>query len=202
MMAVLLALGLLGSVGLIWHVHGDPDHLQALGPWAHRLEAAALISAAVQAWALIRRIRGGAIAERPARLAFSILALAWLSMMTHPWAQGAVYYTLVIALGLYAALVSTRRRLPALELIAFNLGLLFVGAELSLRALGLFVHSPLLQIASSDASEWLAANRLPPGQLRWGFPINSRGYYDDELVKKPAGGCLVTAIGDSFTLGI
>ncbi|HEY2748887.1 MAG TPA: hypothetical protein VGL86_29905, partial [Polyangia bacterium] len=33
-----------------------------------------------------------------------------------------------------------------------------------------------------------------------GFPVNTRGFNDDEFVKNQ--GCLVTAVGDSFTVGI
>src|SRR5207248_7991399 len=106
-------------------------HTVPLGAWAHRLELAAALSAAVQAWALVRRLRGGALAGRPLRLAFYVFSLAWLSSVTHPYEQAALYYTLVIALGVYAAAVSIPRRFPALDLVTMNLCVLFVGAELS-----------------------------------------------------------------------
>jgi hypothetical protein len=201
-MAAFLSLSLAASLALIWHLHGDPDHAIPLGAWSLRLEIAAALSAAVQAFALFARLRGGEIAPRPLRLGLYVLGFAWLSSLFHPYEQAASYYTLVIALGVYAALVSLPSLKPgALDVIATNVCVLFVGAELSLRALGLFVHSPLLTQQVSDATEWLAANHLKPGELRLGFPANSQGFYDDEFVKKPAGGCLVTAIGDSFTLG-
>ena len=34
MMAAFFTIGLLASVGLIWQVHGDPDHTVPLGAWA------------------------------------------------------------------------------------------------------------------------------------------------------------------------
>jgi hypothetical protein len=199
------AVGLVASLALLWRMHGDASLLAPLGRWARPLQIASWAATALQAWALYRRLRGGAVSPRAARLAFYTLALAWLSSLLHPYDQAASYYTLVIGLGVFSAIVSLDRRGPRsrlLDVVAMNVCLLFVGGELGLRAAGALLHAPMLRPQVSDASDWLKANKLEPGSLRLGFPVNESGYYDDPFVRKPSGGCLVTAIGDSFTLGV
>jgi hypothetical protein len=209
MLAVALVVALALSLGLIYDVHGNPAHWPTLGAWARPLEAASLSACALLVIALVRLGRKQRTSSQPLKLAFYVLTLAWLSGLFHAYEQGASYYSLVIGLGLWAALVSfgpwlreklRDRTIRALDLVAMNLCLLVVGAELSLRLAARFVHSPLLVQESTDARDFLAANKLRPGQLRFGFPANSRGYYDDELA--PNAGCLVTAVGDSFTVGV
>jgi hypothetical protein len=70
-------------------------------------------------------------------------------------------------------------------------------AELCLR-----IAAPLLDpviLADQNATlEWLDSHRLRPGELRFGFPVNSRGDYDAEPPVSGAGP-LVVVIGDSFS---
>jgi hypothetical protein len=209
MVAAFFSVMLAVSVGLIVHLHGNRDHWPALGAWAKPLEYAAIVSCVFMAIAVGRYFARAELAGRRLRLGFFILVLAWASGLFHVYEQGASYYTLIIATGVAALLVAFgpaiarrlgARRVAAIDVVLVNLCVLLLGAELGLRVTARFIHSPLLRQESTDAADWLEANRLKPGALRFGFPANSRGYYDDELV--PNHGCLVTAVGDSFTVGV
>ncbi|HVS09276.1 MAG TPA: hypothetical protein VMS76_05315 [Planctomycetota bacterium] len=110
----------------------------------------------------------------------------------------------------YAALVVLlpwlQRRLPgrALRTAGWALTSLcasVVLAEGSLRALARLRPSPILSRAEMSWDELVARWRARPGSIRLGFPINSRGDYDDELEPRTGGERLVVAIGDSFSLG-
>lgn len=203
-----LVVALCSCIMLVVHLHNNADHAPALGAWARPLELGAVAACVMMAIAIARRVRGAPHATRPLRLWFVVLALAWLTSLGHAYEQGASYYTLVLALGVVAALdafgPSLVRRWPraseALELVAINVAVLFVGLELVLRLVAALTHSPLLVSDASDARSWLAVNKLHPGDVLNGFRVNRRGFYDDEPRNKER--CLVTAVGDSFTVGI
>ncbi|MCU1276584.1 MAG: hypothetical protein JWM53_130 [bacterium] len=208
-MSVVFAAALAASVALIAHLHGNADHWPALGGWARPLEILSILAAAMMALAVIRRRRGAEHAARPARLAFYVATLTWLSALGHDYEQGGSYYSLILGFGALATLdafgPSLRRRLgapvaDAADLVCMNVCVLFVGLELTLRIAAAVTHSPLLVQESTDANGWLAANKLHPGDPIMGFRVNSHGFNDDEFHRKQ--GCLVTAVGDSFTVGI
>jgi hypothetical protein len=208
-MAALFAVALATSVALIVHLHGNRDHWPALGAWARPLEAAAVAACLMMAIAAYRRLRGAEHARRPGRLAFYVLVVTWLSALAHEYEQGASYYSFILGFGVLAALdagaPALRRRLGAraagaIDLACMNLAVLAIGLELALRTVALWAPSPLLAEDSTDAKGWLAANKLVPGTSRFGFRVNSHGFYDDEFHENQ--GCLVAAVGDSFTVGI
>ncbi|HXU72705.1 MAG TPA: hypothetical protein VN947_25460 [Polyangia bacterium] len=213
-MAIVFALALAVSIGLVVNLHGDHDHWPALGAWARPLEILSIIACVMMAVAIYRRAigrrRGGVEhAARPGRLAFYVLSLAWLSSLFHDYEQGGSYYTFIIAFGLFATLDAFgpalaralgSRATDAVDLVCMNVCVLFVGLELTLRVVAAFVHAPLFAQDSTDAKGWLAANKLKPGAPLAGFRVNSRGFPDDEFEKNK--GCLVTAVGDSFTVGV
>ncbi len=93
--------------------------------------------------------------------------------------------------------VEPRRRL--LDLLAFNLSLTLVLLQLGLAAAAWLFPSSLLSVPGS-ADRLLASSRCPPGTVRFGFPCNSLGYYDEEPQSVP--GTQVALVGDSFVLGI
>ncbi len=208
-MSIVFLIALAASIGLVVNLHGDHDHWPALGAWARPLEVAAVAACVMMAIAIYRRRRGAEHASRPGRLAFLVLSLTWLTMLVHDYEQGGSYYSFIIGFGLFATLdafgpaIARRlgaRAVDALDLACMNASVLFVGLELSLRVVALFAHSPLFAQDSTDAKGWLAANKLKPGAPLAGFRANSHGFPDDEFEKNK--GCLVTAVGDSFTVGM
>lgn len=200
-MTALLAVALAASLALIVHLHNNGDHAPALGAAARPLELLAIVACALMAFALYRRWRGRPAAPRPGRLVFYVLTLAWLSSLFHGYEQGASYYTLVLAFGAIAALWTFAVRIPdAVDVALMNICVIAVGAELSLRVVARFAHSPLFGQESTDARHWLDANKLRPGSFHFGFPVSSHGFADDEPSAKQ--GCLVAAVGDSFTVGL
>ncbi len=207
-MSALFAGLLCVCITLVVHLHNNADHWPALGRAARPLELLSIAACVLLAIAAWRRRRGDEHSAHPVRLGFYALALAWMSSLLHPYEQGGSYYTFAIACGAWAALdafgPALRRRLPRLgdaaDVVAMNVCVLLVGLELVLRLVAAFVHSPLLAQESTDARGWLAANKLEPGRVEMGFPVNSRGFLDDEPTHKK--GCLVAAVGDSFTVGV
>jgi hypothetical protein len=210
MLAAVIGIGALVSVALIAHLHGNAVHVNALGAWARPLELGAIVSVALMIDLLVRCVRRQPMVSRPWPAAGYLLVLAYLSSLTHPYEQGASYYTLILALGAFSficahgpAIVSRvgAGRVRVLEVVLFNVCVALVGSELVLRFTARVMRSPLLQRSASDAADWLEHNRGVPGQLRFGFPYNSRGEYDEEPVRRAAAGCLATVIGDSFNWG-
>jgi lysophospholipase L1-like esterase len=94
------------------------------------------------------------------------------------------------------------RPLRALDLLLFNLVLLCVVGELGLRALAVIRPTPLLCIDSVRSARRLASHRFAPAVLRFGFPFNSLGHYDTELVRSHPSQKVVLCIGDSFSVGV
>ncbi|OLE14931.1 MAG: hypothetical protein AUI36_38510, partial [Cyanobacteria bacterium 13_1_40CM_2_61_4] len=89
-----------------------------------------------------------------------------------------------------------------LDVVAMNVALLLVLAEVSLRVVAAFWSSPLLVTASSPQQIRRDANRERPGTLRFGFPMNRGGHYDTEFVPRSATpNRIVVWIGDSFSYG-
>ncbi|HEX8953659.1 MAG TPA: hypothetical protein VF945_17500 [Polyangia bacterium] len=208
-MSALFAAALLASLGLIVNLHGDRDHWPALGGWARPLELLSIAACVMMAIAIWRRRRGAEHAARPGRLAFYVLTLTWLTSLFHDWEQGGSYYSFIVGFGVLATLdafgPALVRRLgarlaDAADLVCMNLCVLVVGLELALRVVAAFAHSPLFAQDSTDAKGWLAANKLHPGDPIMGFRVNSHGFNDDEPAKNQ--GCLVAAVGDSFTVGV
>ncbi|HEY1584103.1 MAG TPA: hypothetical protein VGH63_00375, partial [Polyangia bacterium] len=103
-MAIVFALALAVSIGLVVNLHGDRDHWPALGTWARPLELAAVAACVMMAIAIYRRRRGAEHAARPGRLVFYVLSLTWLTMLFHDYEQGGSYYSFIIGFGALATL--------------------------------------------------------------------------------------------------
>lgn len=92
-----------------------------------------------------------------------------------------------------------RRRL---DVLAMNVALLLVLAEVGLRVVAAARPSPLLVTSSSTSQVRRDSERQPPGTLRFGFPMNQGGHYDTEFQPRTATGKrIVVDIGDSFSYG-
>ena len=128
----------------------------------------------------------------PFRLRFPILA--WV--------------TASIAYGIWCVLPRLRYRFASrtrrwFDVVAFNVTLTIISAEIALRVAASFWANPILMTDSTTSSIQRNADRMQPGALRFGFPINSGGHYDTEFLpaekrSKP----LVVNIGDSFSYGV
>jgi hypothetical protein len=76
------------------------------------------------------------------------------------------------------------RLLRAVDLILFDLAIVLFLMEGSLRVLARVRPSPLLATADAGAEHILAQFRQPAGLLRFGFPTNRGGHYDEEFTEK------------------
>jgi hypothetical protein len=168
--------------------------------------------------ALVREVRGArADAATPSapllRWAWIAAVATWLGFLLvgQPFQR----LHLVLALGLGAsgfaagtlAVRSLQRRAPRtlriLELIAFSLATATVGLELGLRAWATLRPTPLLARVQPAPATRIARFRCAPGELRFGFPCNSQGYYDGEFTAREESDPrpLVAVVGDSFSVG-
>lgn len=77
-----------------------------------------------------------------------------------------------------------------------------LGLELGLRGAAMVSNNPVLVRADAGVAELLGRFRFPAGYLRFGFPCNSHGHYDEEFTPKQEGVPLMVSIGDSFAAGI
>jgi hypothetical protein len=75
-------------------------------------------------------------------------------------------------------------------------------AELGLRALSNLTPSQVFARVGDTPMERLESQRNPPGTLRFLYPCNSLGEYDEEFVRRKSGDHLMATIGDSFSYGI
>ncbi len=85
-----------------------------------------------------------------------------------------------------------------IDVLLANVCFLLLGLELALRLSAMFSSSPLLRQPGSDL---LAMYRNPPGMVRFGFPTNAQGHYDEAFRPRQPGETLVACIGDSFSPG-
>jgi hypothetical protein len=137
----------------------------------------------------------------------AVMQLAWLQ----PFHELEVQLLGGMLAGLYAALVLggealasrvPRRPRSLLDLALFNLCVVALCGEVGLRAWGQHSTSPLFAPAAADAAAMVALWRLQPGGGGPGFPVNSRGFMDEEFVPGSAGVPVVATIGDSFSASI
>lgn len=156
-----------------------------------------------------RRPRGAAV-WRLALVVATLGAAVYLSAF-QPFRR----VTFDLALGVTAALLGVllafggalAARLPArlvaaLDVALFNLCALALGLELTLRATALLGISPLLAQVDNRVEAVVARRHLVPGTLRFGFPVNAHGHYDDPFPAAGEAGPRVVSIGDSFSAGV
>lgn len=91
------------------------------------------------------------------------------------------------------------RVLRLIDLVLFTAGVAALALELGLRVWAAAAPSPLLARVGAAPASVIARFRSAPGTLRFGFPCNSRGDYDDEPGR--GAGRLIVALGDSFNVG-
>jgi hypothetical protein len=87
-------------------------------------------------------------------------------------------------------------------IVAFNLALLPLAAEVSLRAWARVRPTPLLDRGRLEADVWVRDFRFAPGRVHCGFAANRAGFYDVDLPEDADRGPLVVCIGDSFSAGV
>ena len=88
------------------------------------------------------------------------------------------------------------------EFVLFQVCLTSTMMELGLRSWSAASGSPWLERGNALAEERVHRFRFKPGELRFGFPVDSRGYYDEAYSPETRGELLVTSIGDSFSASI
>lgn len=88
-----------------------------------------------------------------------------------------------------------------LDIVCMNVVVTLVLTEFGLRFLATVWATPILVTESSSSQIRRESERMKPGAMRFGFPINKDGHYDIDLEPgnhRP----LVASIGDSFAYGM
>ena len=145
-------------------------------------------------------------------LAVVALAVSWLAFLTLAQPFQRLWFDLALGLGagLFALLILAQRWISArwpriargLELTLFALCAGIFGLEFGLRTWANAYPSPMFARVGGGSAELVHRFRCKPGQVRFGFPCNSDGFYDEEFRRKqPGEPARVVAIGDSFGLG-
>jgi hypothetical protein len=154
----------------------------------YRALLGALVASAVLA--LVALVRGGKGALGLClRAAFSLTVLVeCLLVFSFPsYREPYVLASFGLAAGVLAVRALATPSNPAalarpvriLDLVAFGTALGVLAAELGLRLAAALFH-PSILAESSDVAEWADAHRMQPGLVRFGFPVNSRGFYDGD----------------------
>lgn len=165
---------------------------------------------ALLAWRDARRGRAFVALGPSMRLAFLAAFAMWAALVL--WVQPfqRLWFDLAmgVAWGLWAGVLWIHRaaaggrawRLAAA--LAFSLAASTFGLELVLRQWARLQPSPLNATVGAAPGRLIERYRCKPGQMYLGFPCNSRGFYDDEFVRKGNEGPVIAAIGDSFHVGM
>lgn len=146
------------------------------------------------------------------RIAFYLIMACFVTLWIFSQSPDAkeIFLVMYSAYGLFALILLLEKplsnRLPAtlrkvLDLALLHLCLLIVLGEAALRLLAFHHPSPLLITASDSTQSIMDRFRFPPGQIRYGFPVNATGHYDADFLPKRQGEFLVVCIGDSFSPG-
>jgi len=153
-----------------------------------------------------RRLHGPTVA----RLAFVVAVVTWLGYAAILGEFHRVRVEVAAAAGAGAlgllllwvrpAEAAPRRGRRLAHVLAFDLCLLALLAEVGLRIVARVAPTTLLARSASGVEERLASLAFSPGENHFGFPCNSRGFYDEEFLPRerrarPA----VAVIGDSYS---
>ncbi|MEM9379508.1 MAG: hypothetical protein AAGB93_06105 [Planctomycetota bacterium] len=200
------------SVALSWR---DLGTLHAVAPhagrWLFALDVLALVLCAAVFVGALRAAPGHGLVA-PSRLwAVPCVFVLWCAayqVWGQPFRPATVVTSAGVAAGAYAAMAWTRGRSKARwsEVCARWTVVVCVTAlslELALAVLGALRPTPLLSTSLWSVSDRVASFALRPGSVRFGFPVNARGFYDEEFRAesertRPA----VALLGDSFGVGI
>ncbi len=215
-LALALWRGVVALAGLAQHWPGVTG---AVGGWRWAVLGTAILAFVGAAAALglrLRMWRDGRwqdMSVAPFRVLLYCAVGGWLAYLVlfDGYVPLAFVWLSAVALGLWALLLLAApvlvQVLPApavraADLAAFYLLVLVVGGEVGLRTLAQVRPSVLLARPNDLGQAQVAAGRYPPGTVRYGFPVNSTGHYDEEFVPKRPGERLVVTIGDSFSAGV
>jgi len=157
---------------------------------------------------LLRRFTGADI-----RILLYVMAAGLVLQFAYfqPYSSRLFKTALALTLGGYAIVMLIQPilapRLPArlvalVNVVLMNVLIFALLAEVSLRIIAVVVPLPIFQQGDESAAQMIRRYRLQPGEVRWGFAVNSRGDYDEEPGVRRAGQPLVISIGDSFSAGI
>jgi hypothetical protein len=157
---------------------------------------------------LLRPLTGADI-----RILLSVTAAGLVLQFAYfqPYSARLFRIALALTLGGYAIVVlihpvlATRlpaRLVAAVNVVLMNALILALLAEVSLRILAVLRPLPIFQQGDESAAQTIRRFRLQPGLVRYGFPVNSRGDYDEEPAVRKAGRPLIISIGDSFSAGM
>ncbi len=95
----------------------------------------------------------------------------------------------------------TDRGAGSLTRMAALATVVLVACEGALALLAILRPSPLLA-AGAAASDHFEAFRLEPGSSRFGFTVNTAGFYDDEPFVAGPDDLLIAVVGDSIVVGV
>ncbi len=155
----------------------------------------------------VRRCMGSLAALRLALVVFVASSAVYLAIVDTSRILH-VEVWLGVTGGVFALLWTIGPLLPrprwwrAADFALFNVALAVVGVEALLHVAARTSTSPLLAREDAPVEEKLAASRVEPGHLWFGFPFNSLGFYDDEPERRAPGRSRVCLLGDSFSVGV
>jgi hypothetical protein len=198
------------------HPETVAPQLAGCGPLAAALLVVAGASSLGTLAATTQRVWRGtaqAVTAGEARLLLYVLAgaVAVQFACLQPYAWGLLLMALGVAFGVHAllatasAVVTPRlppRALATADILLMNAIVLALLGEVALRALATVRPMPLLVQSDGTVLERLRQYQLQPGSLRFGFPVNRLGDYDDEPSPQEPGRPLIVSIGDSFAVGV
>jgi hypothetical protein len=216
--SALLLLGLLVALRSLWIALANRLPLNLiLGSRYLPLLLGLSVSLGLVAYALFRVRRVGFPARARASLLRWLLVsfvIGWLLFLALVQPFQRIWFDLALGgvVGAWALLVLITTGLGSrltqiwrvAEFLTFSLCVGLVGTELCLRGWAMFAPSPTTARVGAGPGELVERFRCQPGEVRFGYPCNSRGFYDEEFFRRDPGDSrpLVAAIGDSFSVGM
>ncbi len=168
-----------------------------------------LVAGLVHVLAVARVARGRIGGARTIRNGFCVAGTTWLVclVLLQPFDQLRTELAIALGSGVFAISVATMPARPLhsktvriVELLAFNLFLTAVLAEISLAALAWFAPSPTLMVDDESVARRMSAMARPIGKAHMGFATNALGHYDDPFApKEQRKRTTIAMIGDSFS---
>jgi len=217
---VLLVLGMgIGVRALMLALSHRVPLLVILGPRFHMTAVGLAVGLLLLLRASIFELRelrdGGARSSSAASLrsVFVVAILGWLLFLWLIQPFQRIWFDMVLggAAGAWAGLLLIQRArgerharlLRWIDILAFGICAALLSLELGLRLWATVRPAPLNATVGAGPGELVRRFRCDPGQVRFGFACNSRGFYDTEFYRNEPGddGPLIVAIGDSFNVG-